>query len=248
MRRADRRNNSDDNFTNNPRSRPVEPISSHESKQLLMTLRAQKTELQQKVQETEKQAEQTHQLYLEEQQRYQTTLTLYQEEQQKFESTLTLYQEEQQKFQSTLTLYQEAQTQAQSYLSLYDQEKARTSELLVQFETVQAERDQYITLYNEAQSQLKFERRSKAGIKGWETRRKRENERLKQEIGEMTMLLRDSIARRDAAIGNLEELANRMDRIQNLVDSVEATSNDTPIGLLQKFKRIWQAIQDILAE
>ncbi|HEY9664910.1 MAG TPA: hypothetical protein V6C65_41250 [Allocoleopsis sp.] len=234
MRRADRRNNSDDNFTNNPRSRPVEPISSHESKQLLMTLRAQKTELQQKVQETEKQAEQTHQLYLEEQQRYQTTLTLYQEEQQKFESTLTLYQE--------------AQTQAQSYLSLYDQEKARTSELLVQFETVQAERDQYITLYNEAQSQLKFERRSKAGIKGWETRRKRENERLKQEIGEMTMLLRDSIARRDAAIGNLEELANRMDRIQNLVDSVEATSNDTPIGLLQKFKRIWQAIQDILAE
>lgn len=119
---------------------------------------------------------------------------------------------------------------------------------MVQFETIQAERDQYITLYNEAQSQLKFERHSKAGIKGWETRRKRENERLKQEIGEMTVLLRDSIARKDAAIGNLEELANRMDRIQNLVDSVEATSTDTPIGLLQKFKRIWQAIQDILAE
>jgi chromosome segregation ATPase len=199
-----------------------------------MTLRAQKSELQQRVEETEQQVEQTRHQYLEEQQRYQTTLTL--------------YQEEQQKYQSTLTLYQEAQTEAQSYLSLYDQEKARTSELLVQFETVQAERDQYITLYNEAQSQLKFERRSKAGIKGWETRRKRENERLKQEIGEMAVLLRDSIARRDAAIGNLEELANRMDRIQNLVDSVEDTSTDTPLGLVQKFKRIWQAIQDILAE
>jgi chromosome segregation ATPase len=234
MRRADRRDNNDDNAVRNPHQHRSEPVSAHESRQLLMTLRAQKSELQQRVEETEQQVEQTRHQYLEEQQRYQTTLTL--------------YQEEQQKYQSTLTLYQEAQTEAQSYLSLYDQEKARTSELLVQFETVQAERDQYITLYNEAQSQLKFERRSKAGIKGWETRRKRENERLKQEIGEMAVLLRDSIARRDAAIGNLEELANRMDRIQNLVDSVEDTSTDTPLGLVQKFKRIWQAIQDILAE
>jgi chromosome segregation ATPase len=220
MRRADRRDSNDDNAVRNLRSHQPEPLSDRESKQLVMTLRAQKNELQQRVQETEQRVEQTRQQYLEEQQRYQTTLTL----------------------------YQEAQTQAQSYLALYDQEKAKTSELWVQFETVQAERDQYLTLYNEAQSQLKFERRSKAGIKGWETRRKRENERLKQEIGEMAVLLRDSIARRDAAIGNLEELANRMDRIQNLVDSVEDTSTDTPIGLVQKFKRIWQAIQDILAE
>jgi hypothetical protein len=220
MRRADRRDDSYDNSVRNLQSRQPEPLSAHESKQLILTLRAQKDELLQQVKDTEQQVMQSHQLLLEEQQRY----------------------------QSTLTLYQEAQTQAQSYLVLYDQEKARTSELLVQVETVQTERDQYITLYNEAQSQLKFERRSKAGIKGWETRRKRENERLKREIGEMTVLLRDSIARRDAAIGNLEELANRMDRIQNLVDSVEETATDTPMGLLQKFRRIWQTIQDILAE
>jgi chromosome segregation ATPase len=220
MRRGDRRDSNDDNADRNPQQRQLEPISAHESRQLLMTLRAQKNELQRKVQETEQKVEETHSLYLEEQQRYQTTLTL----------------------------YQEVQTQAQSYLALYDQEKAKTSELSVQFQTAQAERDQYITLYNEAQSQLKFERRSKAGIKGWETRRKRENEQLKQEIGEMTVLLRDSITRRDAAIGNLEELANRMDRIQTLVDSVGESSTDTPVNLLQKFKRIWQAIQDILAE
>lgn len=220
MRRNDRRDENHDNQVRNPHGRQVEPPNAHEMKQLLMTLRAQKDELRQKVQETEQQAEQNHHLYLEEQQRY----------------------------QSTLTLYQEAETQAQSYLALYDQEKARNSELLVKFEIVQTERDQYITLYNEAQSQLKYERRSKAGIKGWETRRKRENERLKQEIGEMTVLLRDSLTRRDAAITNLEELATRMDRIQSLVDSVEDGSADSPIGLLQKFKRIWQAIQDILAE
>ncbi|MBD2101622.1 hypothetical protein [Leptolyngbya sp. FACHB-261] len=248
MRRSDRHDDSHDNSVNNPQSRRLEPTSPQESKQLLMTLRAQKNELQEKIKETEQKAEQNHQLYLQEQEQSQTTLTLYQEEQQRYQSTLTLYQEEQQRYQSTLTLYQEAQTQAQSYLTLYDQEKVYRSELLVKLETTQTERDQYFNLYNESQTQLKFERRSKAGIKGWETRRKRENERLKQEIGEMTVLLRDSISRRDVAINNLEELANRMDRIQNLVDSVEGSTADSPIGLVQKFKRIWQAIQDILAE
>lgn len=220
MRRADRRDDSRDNSERNPQSKQSEPISAHESRQLLMTLRAQKNELQQKVQETEQQAEQTRHLYLEEQQRYQTTLTL----------------------------YQEVQTQAQSYLTLYDQEKARSSELLVKYETAQAEREQYLTLYNEAHTQLKFERRSKAGIKGWETRRKRENELLKREIAEMTILLRDSLDRKEEAIGHLDELANRMDRIQRLVDSVEGESDSNPIGVIQKFKRIWQAVKDILAE
>jgi len=234
MRRADRRDNSDDNSRKIPQSKQPEPLSAHESRQLLMTLRAQKNELQQKVQETEQQAEQTHHLYLEEQQRYQTTFTL--------------YQEEQEKYQSTLTLYQEVQTQAESYLTLYNQEQIRSGELLVKYETAQAERDEYLTLYNEAQTQLKFERRSKAGIKGWETRRKRENELLKREIAEMTFLLRDSLARKEEAIGNLDELANRMDRIQRLVDSVEGETDSNPIGLLQKFKRIWQAVKDILAE
>ena len=220
MRRADRHDDNDDNAVRHPHQRQQEPVYPREAHQLIMTLRAQKNELTEKVETTEEQALQNHQLYVEEQERYQTTLTL----------------------------YQDAQTQAKSYSVLYDQAKALSSELSVKLETAQGERDQYITLYTEAQSQLKFERRSKAGIKGWETRRKRENERLKQEIGEMTILLRNSIDRRDVAIGNLEELANRMDRIQDLVDTVEDGATDTPIGLLQKFRRIWQAIQVILAE
>lgn len=248
MRRGDRRDSSYDNSVQYPTSRSPEPLSAHESKQLLMTLRAQKQELEQKVQQTEQQAEQTHQLYLKEQEQYQTTLTLYQDEKTNHQSTLTRYQDVQQKYQSTMTLYQEAQTQMTSYLALYDQEKARSQELVIQLETVQSERDQYLTLYNEAQTQLTFERRSKAGIKGWETRRKRENERLKQEIGEMTALLHDSLSREDTAIGNMEDLANRMDRIQSLVNSVQDGADDTPIGVVQKFKRIWQAIQEIIAE
>jgi|GEM_PF-5740927 len=220
MRDAGRLDENARNAIRYPMGSQAEPLSAHESKQLVMTLRSQKSDLEQKVQETEEKVEQNHQLYVEEQNRY----------------------------QSTLVLYQEVQTQAQSYLTLYDQEKTRSGELLVQLETTQSERDQYITLYNDAQSQLKFERRSKAGIKGWETRRKRENERLKNEIGEMTVLLRDSISRRDVAIGNLENLATRMDRIQNLVDSVEGDSSDSPVGVVQKFRRIWQAVQDILAE
>ena len=234
MRRADRRDDSHDNSVRNPRSQQSEPISYHELKTRFLTVQSQKNELQENLQEAKQKVEQTHRLYQEEQQRY--------------HSTLTLYQEEQQKYQSTLVLYQEVQTQAQSYLTLYEQEKNRSSELQLKYETAQTERDQYLTLYNDAQSQLQFERRSKAGIKGWETRRKRENELLKQEIAEMTVLLRDSLAHKEEAIGHLEELANRMDRIQHLVDSVESNSTDNPIGLLQKFKRIWQAIQDILAE
>jgi hypothetical protein len=262
MRRADRHNDSYDNSISNPRSRQSEPTSSHELKSLLVTARVQRDEFQQRAKETEQQAEQNYQLYLEEQQQRQTALTLYQSEKQKYQTTLTLYQEEQQqrqttfvlfqeaqqKYQSTLTLYQEAETQSHSYLTLYTQEQARSGELLVKFETAQAERQHYFTLYDEAQAQLKLERRSKAGIKGWETRRKRENERLKQEIGEMTVLLRDSLTRKDQAITNLEDLAARMDRIQSLVDSVEQESTNNPVNFLQKIARMWQAMKDILAE
>jgi hypothetical protein len=234
MKRADRRDDSYDNSINHPKSRQPEPLSSRDRDQRLVTLRSQNSELRQQVKAAETQAEQTQSLYLEEQQRYQ--------------STLTLYQEESQKYESTLALYQEVQTQAASYLALYDEEKAKSNELLVKYEAVQTERDHYIVLYNESQSQLKFERRSKAGIKGWETRRKRENELLKQEIYEMTHLLRDSLERKEEAINHLEEFASRMDRIQHLVDSVEQDSTNNPVGLLQKFQRIWQAIREILAE
>lgn len=145
-------------------------------------------------------------------------------------------------------LYLAEQQQYQQTLCLYDQAQARASELLAQYEAADAQRSQYLTLYTEAQTQLKYERRSKAGIKGWETRRKRENERLKQEIGEMTVLLRESLARKDEAVDTLYVLAERMDRIQNLVDSVEDESTKTPLGLLQKFGRLWLAIKEVLAE
>jgi hypothetical protein len=220
MKRADRRNHSYDHSVSNPRSRQPEPISTPEIRGVLATVRAQRDEFKQQAIEREETAEQNHRLYLEAQQQH----------------------------QSTLVLYQEVQSQAQSYFTLYTAEQARSGELLVKYEQAQSETQHYLTLYEESQTQLKFERRSKAGIKGWETRRKRENERLKQEIGEMAVLLRDSLARKEDAINNLEVLAERMDRIQHLVDSVEGEASSNPLSLLQKFQRIWQTVKDILAE
>ncbi|WP_346289537.1 hypothetical protein [Sphaerothrix gracilis] len=234
MKRADRCDGSDDNSKKYPRSKQSEPMSPHEAKQRILTLRSQKDELQEQIQEQKNQV--------------QKQKTLYFEEQQKYQNTLVLYQEEQHKYQTTLTLYQEAQAESQSFLSLYNQEQEKSNALQIQVETVQTERDCYLNLYNEAQTQLKFERRSKAGIKSWETRRKKENEVLKREIAEMTMLLKDSLVRKEEAISHLEEFAERMDRIQHLVNAVESDSTDNPMSLLQKFRRIWQAIQEILAE
>jgi len=234
MRRADRRDDSDDNSIHNPTSRQSEPTSPHELRSLLLKARSDRDELRQSNQTLEQKAQQNHQLYLEAQQKQQTALTL--------------YQEEQQRYCSTLTLYQEAHTQAQSYLTLYNQEQAQTIALSAKYEIAAAERQNYFTLYNQAQDDLKFERRSKAGVKGWETRRKRENERLNQEIGEMTLLLRDSMNREEGALINLDAIATRMDRIQSLVNSVEAEPTNNPLGLLQKFQRIWQTVKDILAE
>lgn len=145
-------------------------------------------------------------------------------------------------------LYLDEQRKYHETLHLYDQERARASQLLTQYEEADAQRAQYFNLYNETQTQLKHERRSKASIKGWETRRKAENERLKQEIGEMAVLLRESLERKDEAVNNLYLVAERMDRIQQLVDSVDEDSNSTPIGLLQKLRRIWLSIREILAE
>ena len=65
----------------------------------------------------------------------------------------------------------------------------------------------------------------------------------------MVVLLRESLASKDdEAVNNLYALAERMDRIQQLVDSVEVESTGNPVGLLQKLKRIWLAIKDILSE
>lgn len=145
-------------------------------------------------------------------------------------------------------IYLDEQKNYQEALARYNEEKARANELLAKYEEVSSERDNYLTLYNESQTQLKFERRSKASIKGWETRRKAENEKLKQEIAEMVVLLRDSLTSKDEAINNLYVVAERMDRIQSLVDSVEEDTTSNPVGLVQKFKRIWLAVKEILSE
>jgi len=196
----------------------------------LTTVRAQRDEWQQRAKENQEAATQLVHV----QQELQTFQVEAYEWKERATQNHQLYFEEQQRYQQTLCLYNE--------------EKARATELLTKYEEADVQRAQYLTLYNEAQSQLKYERRSKAGIRSWETRRKRENERLKQEIGEMAVLLRDSLARKDEAINNLYFLAERMDRIQQLVDLVEEESTSTPVGMLQKFKYIWLAIKEILTE
>jgi len=249
MRRADRRDDSYDHSMKHPKSHQPEPSSSHELKQLLMTTRSQRDDAQKKASEQEQRARENHQLYLEQQQKHQTAIALYHQEQQN---------------------HQQAKTEVQSYLALYRQEKYNNQTLQVQYETVVTERDHYLTLYQQVETvvterdhyltryqqveaELKLERRSKAGIKGWETRRKRENEQLKQEIGEMAVLLRDSLARKDEAINNLDAMAERMDRIQHWVDlldeeQIQEKLPKNPLGLFKKLLRIWWAIKNILAE
>lgn len=130
----------------------------------------------------------------------------------------------------------------------YEEEKRRALELIAKYEEADAQRIKYFVLYDETQAQLKKERKSKAGIRSWETRRKQENQRLKEEIAEMTVLLRDSLARKGEAVENLYALADRMDQMQKLVDVEEEESTVHQTGLRQKLKRIWMTIQDILAE
>jgi chromosome segregation ATPase len=220
MRRADRRTSNDDNAIQHPQARRAEPIPPKELRQLLINVRLQRDEAQNQVVEKEQQ--------LEESQR--------------------AYQEQQEKLQSTIVLYQETQEQANSYLALYTEEQAKSSELEVKYNEAWQESQNYLALYKQIEQELKIERRSKAGIKGWETRRKRENERLKQEIGEMAIVLRESLTKKDQAIKSLEDVAARMDRIQRLVDSVDDEVANNPVGMLQKFQRVWVAVREIMAE
>ncbi|WP_225885303.1 hypothetical protein [Leptolyngbya sp. KIOST-1] len=200
----------------------------------MSTARSQRDEAKDQVVEKARQLEETQ--------------TRYQEQAEELQSTLVLYREQAEELQSTIVLYRESQEQASSYLALYTEEQARSSELEVKYNQVCQESQNYLTLYKQIEQELKVERRSKAGIKGWETRRKRENERLKQEIGEMAMVLRESLTKKDQAIKSLEEVAARMDRIQSLVDSVDGEGVNNPVGMLQKFQRIWAAVKEILAE
>jgi hypothetical protein len=220
MRRADRRTSADDNSVQHPHTRRPEPVSSQELKQLLINARSQRDEAKDQVIEKARQLEESQ----------------------------TLYQEQQEKLQSTIVLYQETQEQASSHLVLYTEEQGKRSELEVKYNEVCQESQNYLTLYKQIEQELKIERRSKAGIKGWETRRKRENERLKQEIGEMAIVLRESLTNKEQAIKSLENVAARMDRIQKLVDSVDTEATNNPVGMLQKFQRVWVAVREIMAE
>jgi ATP-dependent Lon protease len=221
MNRADRRTQNDDNARNHPVARQVEPMTSKEQQQSLATIRAQRNEAQDALKQSQVAMEGLQLAVQDWTDRAQQNHQLFVDEQQRYQHTLVLY----------------------------DQEKNRANQLLIQYETADAERAKYLALYTETDAALKFERRSKAGIKGWETRRKKENERLKQEIGDMALLLQESLARKDEAVDSLYAVAERMDRIQKLVNSVEDGGEaNNPVGLMQKFQRIWLTIREILAE
>lgn len=181
-------------------------------------------------------------LYLNEQENYQSA-----------QSRLAVAQNNIQKYEvEAERLKQVVADEKQNYQQislLYEEEKRKFGDLLTKYEEVSCERDKYLVLFNQAQDDLKFERRSKASIKGWETRRKTENQRLKKEVADMVVILQNSLATKDEAINNLYMVAQRMDRIQSLVDSVEEEdSSNNPVGVIQKFKRIWLAIKEILSE
>ncbi|MEA5569689.1 hypothetical protein [Calothrix sp. UHCC 0171] len=194
-----------------------------------------------KVEELEEKIAEKESLYLQEKEKSQAAT-----------SQLVRYQENIQTYEIEVNELKEnvarEQQNYQQALSLYEEEKAKATELVAKYEEISSERDKYVILYNEVKSELKFERRSKAGIKGWETRRKKENEKLKKEISDMVVLLRESLTSKDEAINNLYIVAERMDRIQSLVDSVEEGTTNSPVGVIQKFQRIWLAIKEILSE
>jgi hypothetical protein len=219
MPRADRRDSNSDNERNNPRPQQIETITYAELKQKLALTKAEKDVLQREKVQLQQQL-QASQLTVDEWKEYEIQQQLFLSEQQKYQQTLFLYNEE----------------------------KAKAVELFAKYEEVDAQRVQYLTLYNEAQAQLKSEKSSKASIKGWETRRKRENERLKQQIRDMVLLLRESLERKEESINHLYLIGDRMDRIQYLMASAELESNQDPVGHLEKLMRVWLLVQKILAE
>jgi hypothetical protein len=221
-------------------------------KQEIQTYQIETNELKEKI-------TQNYRFYIDEQENHQKTLYLYKEEKAKISQLVHVHQREIQTCQleanelkervtQNYNFYIDEQQSHQQTLCLYNEEKARSTEFLTKYEAVNSEREMYLSLYNETKAELKYERRSKASIKGWETRRKAENERLKREISQMVVLLRESLESKDEAVNSLYVVAERMDRIQSLVDSVEEETTNNPIGLVQKFKRIWLAIKDILSE
>ncbi len=227
MKRSDRRDENDDNSIKHPQPKRKEPASTRELEQLLGTVRWQRDEAKHNLQET------SSQLVLV-QDELQVSVGRVREWEDQATQNQQFYLGEQEKYQKTLCLYNE--------------ERSKVNELLVKYQEVDTQRDKYLTLYNETKTLLSQEKRSKAGIKGWETRRKQENQRLKQEIAEMVVILKESLEKKDEAIDSLYSMADRMDRIQKLVDMVDDEPVDTPAGLVPKLSRIWMAIKNILAE
>jgi hypothetical protein len=104
--------------------------------------------------------------------------------------------------------------------------RSQRDEFKREFEKAESNRVRYLTLYNESQTELKYERESKAGIESWKTRLQLENQKLKQEIAEMTVLLGESLAKKDQAINSLYALAQDMEQNQQLVDSLRSQRDD----------------------
>jgi uncharacterized coiled-coil DUF342 family protein len=112
------------------------------------------------------------------------------------------------------------QKEYQNTLFLYNEEKSKSTELLAKYIEADTQQVKYLSLYNESQLQLKEARKTIAGLRGWSTRRKKENENLKQEISGMVIQLRESYTREDNAFRNLYGLADRMDKIQKILEPV----------------------------
>lgn len=231
MKRNDRKTSSDDNAVNHLRSQQAEPIPPGEYKQRYLAARATVKERDEKLQRVSAALVTTQEQFAVVQQQYEVV-----------QNEIVVWQG---KVQENEQLYRAEQARYQETLGLYNQERDRANSLLAQYEAADAERAQYLVLYEDTLAELKFEKRPP---KDWETRRKRENERLKQEIAELAILLRDSLDRKEEAIANLETMASRMDRIQNLVNSVESGTEEGQANLLEKLRRIWVSIKEILAE
>ena len=107
MKRADRKTPSDDNAANYPTSRKREPIPDKDIQKILATVRGQRDEFKQKVEEKTQEVEVLGIAYVEEKKKYDSTLMLYQ-------TVKTAYVEEKKKYDSTLTLYQTVKTQYNS--------------------------------------------------------------------------------------------------------------------------------------
>ncbi|HAN46517.1 MAG TPA: hypothetical protein DCQ32_08200 [Cyanobacteria bacterium UBA8156] len=203
-----------------PKPKVPEPPSFQELQQSNKTLRSMKQELEGRLQQTQAETQVWETVVWHDLERQ------VQRERQRAWNALCVVQAAQEDQQLWAWQYQEAIAGQQQFRTLYQQSQ----------QELQQVRDE-----------LKFERRSKASIKGWETRRKAENDKLKKEIADMVQVLQQSMVREGEAVATLQTIAGRMDRIQNLVNGLDSEAT-SPKNLLEKFQKIWQAIQEILRE